>query len=146
MGEGKFDVATTFLQQFLDSNPTDNDFLELEKKYGTTVFQSLRTVPKYSDDPATEKKTRDNIEELIKRSQAASTKVLYNPARVEKYIRNLGATYEERVFAQNELRRTGDYAIPFMIDAFRKNPEKELYIGILEAIPTLEGHTMAGWV
>ena len=59
MVEGKFDVAANFLQSFLDSNPTDADFLEIEKKYGTTAFTMLRTVPKWSDDPATEKKARD---------------------------------------------------------------------------------------
>ncbi|MCI0700315.1 MAG: hypothetical protein L0241_04455 [Planctomycetia bacterium] len=151
MNEGKFDIAGLFLQQFLESNPTDNDFLELEKKYGTTVFQMLRTVPKYSDDPATEKKIRENIEEVIKRSQAATAKLLQNPARVDKFVRNLGATYEERVYAQQELRRTGEYAIPFLVDALRtatttNKQSRDLYAGILETIPTLEAHTMAGWV
>jgi hypothetical protein len=146
MGDGKFDIAGLYLQQFLDSNPSDADLLEIEKKHGTTVFQTLRAVPKYSDDPATEKKIRENIEELIKRGQAASEKLLRNPERVIKFVRNLGATYEERVYAQIELKRIGEFAIPFMVDALRTNPNKELYGGILEAIPTLEAHTMAGWV
>ncbi len=146
MNEGKFDIAGIFLDDFLKSGPADADFLELEKKYGTTVFQQLRTVPKYSDDPATEKKIRDNIEELNKRALAVNTKLLYTPERVSKYIRNLGETYEEKVFAQQELKRTGEYAIPFLIEAIRTNPSKELYAGILETIPILEGPTMSGWV
>ena len=146
MAEGKYDIAGIFLDQFLKSDPTDADFLELEKKHGTTVFQQLRTVPKYSDDPATEKKIRADIEELNKRANAAVAKVLYNPERVQKYIRNLGATYEEKVYAQQELKRTGEFAVPFMIEAIRQNPDKDLYAGILDTIPVLEGPTMAGWV
>jgi CheY-like chemotaxis protein len=146
LAEGKYDIAGIFLDEFLKSEPADADFLELERKYGTTVFQQLRAVPRYSDDPATEKKIRDDIEELNKRSKAVAAKLLYNPERVQKYIRNLGATYEEKIFAQQELKRTGEFAVPFLIDAIRTNPDKDLYAGIIETIPVLEGPSMAGWV
>ena len=146
MSEGKYDVAGLFLDQFLKSNPTDADFLEIERKYGTTVFQQLRAVPRYSDDPTFEKKIRADVETVNARAAAAAAKVLYNPARVQKYIRNLGATYEEKVFAQQELKRTGEFAVPYLIEAIRQNPDKDLYAGILDTIPVLEGPTMAGWV
>lgn len=146
MSEGKYDVAGIFLDEFLKSGPTDADYLELEKKYGTTVFQTLRTVPKYSDDPAVEKKIRENIELVNKNALEVTAKSLYKPERVTKYVRNLGETYEEKVFAQQELKRTGEYAIPFLIEAIRTNPSKELYAGILDTIPVLEGPTMSGWV
>lgn len=146
MTEGKFDIAANFLQAFLDSNPSDVDLLEIERKYGTTAFSGLRTVPRWSDDPATEKKTRANVEEALKRARAAGDKLLRDPARVQKYIRNLAATYEERVFAEQELKRTGEYAIPFMVDELRNTRDKDQRDGILGAIPKLESHTMAGWV
>ncbi|AWM37502.1 hypothetical protein GobsT_45260 [Gemmata obscuriglobus] len=146
VGEGKYDVAGLFLDEFLKSGPTDADYLEIERKYGTTVFQTLRTIPKYSDDPATEKQIRANIELVNKNAQAVTAKVLYKPERVAKYVRNLGETYEEKQFAQLELKRTGEYAVPFLIDALRANPSKELAAGILDTIPVLEGPTMAGWV
>ncbi|HEV3387348.1 MAG TPA: hypothetical protein VG097_21190, partial [Gemmata sp.] len=146
MNEGKFDLAATFLKLFLDSNPTENDLLEIEKKYNTTIFLSLRSIPRWSDDAVLEKKTREYVEELIKRSRAASEKLLKNPARVAKYIRNLGATYEEKIFAELELKRTGDYAIPFMVDELRQTREPGVLSGLLETIPVLEGTTMSGWV
>jgi CheY-like chemotaxis protein len=146
MDEGKFDIAGLYLDQFLKSDPTDKDLLDLEAKYGTTVFRQLRTVPRYSDDPATEKKIRADIEELNKRAGAAVTKQLYRPERVNKYIRNLGASYEEKVFAQQELKRTGEYAVPFMVEAIRQNPDPDVYAGILDTIPVLEAPTMAVWV
>jgi CheY-like chemotaxis protein len=146
MTEGKYDIAVSFLQAFLDANPTDQELLDLEKKYGTTAFTQLRAVPKWSDDVKTDKKARENAEEVIKRARAAGEKLLYDPARVQKYIRNLGATYEERVFAEIELRRTGEFAVPYMVEEFRISREKEIIDGILGAIPKLEGHTMAGWI
>ncbi|VTU02742.1 HEAT repeat-containing protein OS=Singulisphaera acidiphila (strain ATCC BAA-1392 / DSM 18658 / VKM B-2454 / MOB10) GN=Sinac_0176 PE=4 SV=1 [Gemmataceae bacterium] len=146
MNEGKYDIAANFLQAFLDSNPTDADLLEIERKHGTTAFSGLRTVPRWSDDAATEKKTRGNVEEAIKRARAAGEKLLRDPARVQKYIRNLGASYEERVFAEQELKRTGDYAVPFMVDEIRSTRDRDVRDGILGTIPKLEAQTMAGWV
>lgn len=147
MDEGKFDIAGIFLDQFVKSDPSDEDFLELQKKHGTTVFRQLRAVPRYSDDPATEKKIRDNIEELNKRADAVVAKLLYNPDRVNKYIRNLGETPEERAYAQLELRRTGEYAVPFMVDALRTAGNNDpVADGILDTIPVLEASSMAGWV
>ncbi|MBN9117699.1 MAG: hypothetical protein J0I06_00760, partial [Planctomycetes bacterium] len=148
MSEGKYDIAGIFLDQFLKSDPSDADFLELQKQYGTTVFRMLRTVPKYSDDPATEKKIRDNIEELNKRADAVAAKVLYDKDRVAKYIRNLGESYEEKVYAQQELRRTGEFAVPFMIDAVRTAGAREDLVanGVIETISIIEGPSTAGWV
>ena len=55
LDEGRFDLAAAYLQQFLDSNPSDQDILDLERKYGHAVFQQLRTVPKWSDDDKADK-------------------------------------------------------------------------------------------
>lgn len=147
MGEGRFDIAGVYLDQFLKSGPTDQDYLDIQKKFGTTVFRQLRTVPKYSDDPTEEKKIRANIEEVNKQADAVANKALYTKERVEKYIRNLGETYEEKVFAQQELKRTGEFAIPFMIEALRSaGRDDAVAYGILDTIPILEGPTMSGWI
>jgi CheY-like chemotaxis protein len=146
MGQGRFDLAAAYLQAFLDANPSDQDLLELEKKHGTTVFESLRNVPKWSDDPKTDKQARDNVEALIKRARAVVEKQLRDPARVNKYIRNLGATFEERVYAEQELRRTGDFAVPFMVDTLRNPPDPEVATGILRAITKLDAPAVAGWI
>ncbi|MBY0461453.1 MAG: hypothetical protein K2V38_29400, partial [Gemmataceae bacterium] len=146
MSEGKFDIAGIYLEEFLKSGPSNADFATIEKKYGTTAFSSLRAVPKFSDNPANEKKIRADVEKAIELAQAVRTKTLYTPERVNKYITNLAKSYEEKLFAQQELKRTGEYAVPFMIDALRTSPPPELYQGLLETIPILEGDAMAGWV
>ena len=146
VNEGKFDIAANFLAKFLESNPSDADLLEIEKKYGTTAFTTLRNIPRWSENPAADQKARQDVEEAIKRAREATARLLYTPERVNKYIRNLGATYEERVFAELELRRTGDYAIPFLVEQFRTTRDTDLVAGIVGAIGKLEGHTMAGWI
>jgi CheY-like chemotaxis protein len=146
MNEGKFDIAGIYLDQFLKMDPPDSDLLKLQEKYGSTVFQQLRTVPRYSDDPANEKVIRANVEKLNARAEAAAKKVLNDPARVEKYVRNLGATYEEKVFAQQELKRTGEFAVPYLVQALQQNPGPALYAGVLETIPVLDAPSMSGWV
>lgn len=146
MSEGKFDIAGIYLDQFLKSDPPDSDLLKLQEKYGSTVFQQLRTVPRYSDDPANEKAIRANVEKLNDRADAAAKKVLYDPARVQKFVNNLGATYEEKVYAQQELKRTGEFAVPYLVQALQQNPGPALYAGVLETIPVLDAPSMAGWV
>lgn len=144
--EGRYDLAAAYLQQFVDSNPSDQDVLDLERKYGHAVFQQLRTVPRWSDDAKADKKTRENVEALITRHKQVTEAQLRTPARVNKYVQNLGATYEERVFAELELKRTGDYVVPFMVDALRAGPERQLEVGIIGAITKLDAPAMAGWL
>ncbi len=146
MADGKFDIAANALQAFLDAKPTDADFLEIEKNYGSTAFTRLRTIPRWSDEPESDKQARANVEEAVKRAKAASEKLLRDPARVQKYIRNLAATFEERAFAAEELRRMGDFAIPFLVDELRITRDSDLRDGILSTIPKLDRPTMAGWI
>src|SRR5262245_56074945 len=146
MAEGRYDVAASYLKSFLDSNPSDAEFLEIEKRHGTTAFTQLRTVPKWSDDAGIEKEARANVEEAVKRSRAAGEKLLRDPARIAKYIANLGASHEERLFAEIELRRMGDCVVPFMVNELRQTRDNNLYAGILSAIKQQEGHAIQGWV
>lgn len=144
--EGRFDLAAAYLQQFMDSTPTDPDILALEQKYGNAVFQNLRNIPRWSEDAKANAKARENVETLVARARQVTETQLRNPQRVNKYIRNLGATYEERVFAELELRRTGDYVVPFMVDVLRNGPDRPLEEGIVGAITKLDVPSAAAWV
>ena len=146
VGEGKYDLAATFLQLFLDSKPTETDYLELEKRYKTPVFSELRTIPKWSEDPKTEKQARDNVEEVIKQATAITTRLLRNPERVQKFIRNLGETFEEQEFAKVELQRTGDYAVPFMFETYRQNVNPKISKAILATIPIQDSASAGAWL
>jgi CheY-like chemotaxis protein len=146
IAEGKFDIAALFLQSFVDSKPTDKDLFELEERYGSTVFSQLRTLRKWSDDPKLDAAARKNVETLNTMLKDATEKVLNDPNRVNKFIRNLGESFEEKEFAKLELKRTGDFAIPFMVDTFRANLNPAVTTGISETIPKLNASTIAGWL
>ena len=146
LDEGKPDLAAVYLQAFLDAAQDDKPFLELEKRYGSALFQQLRTIPKWSDDPVADKKAKATVEAAIARAKAAAEKSLNTPERVTKYIRNLAASYEEKVYAQQELKRTGDYAVPFMVEEYTRDGNPAVTIGLLETISLLASSGVAGWV
>lgn len=148
LAEGRYDLAALFLQAFVDSNPTDQQLLDIEAdpRYGATAFRSLRTIPRWSDDPAVDKRARGNVEAVIARATAATERVLRDPARITRFVRNLGETVEERRYAEVELRRTGDFAVPFMVDTLRTTATPALAAGILDAIPKLDAPSAAAWL
>ena len=152
VAEGKYDLAALFLRSLVESNPNDQFFLDIEADrrpgaaFGSTAFRSLRNVPRWSDDPQVDKQARADVEALIKRATAATEKILRNPARVTRFVRNLGETPEERDFAVVELRRTGDYAVPFMVDALRQKFSPAVTTGVLRAIPELDNQSVAAWL
>jgi CheY-like chemotaxis protein len=151
MNEGRYDVAALVLDTFLKSLPADEKqadavLQDIEDRYGTTVFQNLRNVPKWSDDPEVDKQARANVETLIAKAKAASDRKLKTEGRVTKFINNLGATPEERIFAENELRKAGNYAVPFMVEEFRLDRNPDVSNGIVRAIPNLESQTIGGWL
>ncbi|MBX9585128.1 MAG: hypothetical protein K2X87_32885 [Gemmataceae bacterium] len=152
IAEGKYDLAALFLQVLVDSNPPDQFFLSVVTddrpgvQFGGTAFRNLRNVPRWSDDPQLDRQARANVETLIKRATDATEKLLRNPARVTRFVRNLGETPEEREFAVVELRRTGDYAVPFMVEALRDKTSPAVTAGVLGAIPRLDVASAAAWV
>ncbi|MBX9624628.1 MAG: hypothetical protein K2X82_12540, partial [Gemmataceae bacterium] len=148
LAEGKYDLAALFLRSFVESNPSEQLLLDIEsdRRYGSTVFRRLRNVPRWSDDPKVEKQARADVETIVKRADDATEKLLRNPARVNRYIRNLGETPEEQRFAEVELRRTGDYAVPFMVEALRAGISPAVTEGIYRAIPKLDVPSVAAWL
>jgi CheY-like chemotaxis protein len=144
--EGKYDIAALFLKAFLESGPTDQDLLDIEAKYGSTAFSQLRTIRKWSDDPKVDQQAKSNVETLNKKLRDATEKLLSDPGRIAKFVRNLGESYEEKEFAIVELKRMGNYPIPAMAETLKANNNPAVTNGILEAIPRLNFETMAGWL
>jgi CheY-like chemotaxis protein len=145
INEGRLDRASALLQPFADA-ATPADFLAIEKKYGSTVFQQLRTVVRWSDNPDADRAAKTAVDAIVDNARKATEAELRNPQRVTKFVRNLGATFEERAFAEVELRRVGDYAVPYMVDALKTSPDEELVRGIIGAIPRLDASAMAPWL
>lgn len=147
MSEGRYDLAATYLKAFIADNPTDAELKALQAKYGNTVFQALRGVRKWSDDAAAEKAARANVETLVNRVRAIEDRELKNETRVKRYTFNLGSKdRDERLFAEQELKRTGTYAIPIMVEILRSKPDPAVAAGIFLVIRQLDPATVGGWL
>ncbi|HEY2784898.1 MAG TPA: hypothetical protein VGJ05_07985 [Fimbriiglobus sp.] len=140
--EGQYDVAATMLESFLAANPTDEDLLAIEKKYGAAFALSLRDMPKWSDNPKANADANKAVETLIARTRAATAKLTKDPKRINSFVRNLAGSPGERGYAITQLRRSGDAAVPIMVETLRATNSIPQQSGILDAITKLGPETV----
>jgi hypothetical protein len=134
--DGRFDVAAETLKRFLAANPTDADLNEITKA-DPTAFVRLRNVAKWSDNPTAQAEAEKAVEAVIAKSEQAAKALYQNPDRVAKFVRNLGESPEERVYAVQQLRLAGDAAGPAMVDALRTTSDPALRAGIYAGVSSL---------
>jgi CheY-like chemotaxis protein len=120
---GNFNLAAANLKGFLEKKPTDQELLEIEGKEGITAFLQLLNIPELRKDAAP----------LLARMSAVLQQHLKDPERIRKFVKNLSATPEERAFAVTELKRSGAFAIPYLVEMLRDFPDAELHAAILSA-------------
>ena len=135
--EGKFDVAAESLKDFLAAGPSDTELIEIDNKFGATFLLGLRNLPQWSDNPTANAAAKKALEELIAKTQAATKKLTQDPKRLAVLIRNLGASPEERLYSEMEIRRAGAGAAAAMIEVLRSTSDLEQRAGILGAIPKM---------
>jgi CheY-like chemotaxis protein len=143
--DGRFDVAADTLRAFLAANPTDQDFLNIMRS-DPLIFQRLRRVPVWSEEPTAQADALRMVEEIIRRSEQANVKLYTDPARIDKFVRNLGATSEERTYAIDQLRRAREAAVPVMVRVLRTSTDVEQRVGILQAVSQLGIETVPGFL
>ena len=135
---GKFDIAAEYLRGFLGKNPTEEELLQIEAKEGMHTFLQLLTIPRWSADPKADLEAKKNAQELVNRVNAVVRKQLGDPKRIAKFIQNLRATEEERIFAIGELRRSGPLAVPALVaELLRTVKEPDDHQDVLSALPYL---------
>jgi CheY-like chemotaxis protein len=144
--EGKFDVAAETLKEFLAANPTDAELIEIDNKFGATFLLGLRNLPRWSDNPVADAAAKKALEELIAKTREATKKLTQDPKRLAILIRNLGASPEERTYAEGELNRAGAGAIPPMIEVLRSTSDIPQRAGILGAVPKLSASVVPALV
>ena len=132
--EGKFDVAAESLKDFLAAGPSDTELIEIDNKFGATFLLGLRNLPQWSDNPTANAAAKKALEELISKTQAATKKLTQDPKRLATLIRNLGATPEERLYAEVEIKRAGAAAAAPLIEVLRSTSDITQRAGILAAI------------
>lgn len=137
LNTGKYDLAAGYLKGFLAAEPTEQDFVALERDKGMSAFLRLRAVTQWSADPKVDAETRQLAEQVIEKATAALKKELNNPQRIAKYVENLRGTPEEREYALRELQRSGGAAMPFLISALKSEQDPIQRSLILNALPRL---------
>jgi CheY-like chemotaxis protein len=81
---------------------------------------------------------RKDVDKLIKRVTTAVNKVLRDPKRITKFIKNLGKSREERAWAINELSRSGDVTVPYLIRELQLTEGKPAHRSIVTAMVKLD--------
>lgn len=143
--DGRFDVAAEELKKFLAANPTEKDYLDITAKE-PTAFQKLRNVPVWSDNASAQTEAAKTVEAIIAKSEEANRKVYRDPERILKFTKNLGASLEERIYAVQQLKKSGEVVVPTMLDQLRTSSSVELRAGILAAIVQLGIETVPGFL
>jgi CheY-like chemotaxis protein len=133
---GRHELAARQLRGLIDKAPDDKDLLEILDREGMSAFLRLRNIRKWSDDPAANAQAQKDVEDLIRRVSAAQKRVLADPERIARFIRNLNASEEERDYAVQQLYRAGPAAVPYLIDALRE-ADAETRVNILYALKRL---------
>ncbi len=143
--EGRFDVAAETLKAFLAANPSDSVYLDLAKNE-PTVFLKLRNVPVWSDEAKSQAEAIGAVNSIIAKSEEANKKLYQDPARITKFVNNLGATFEERIYAEQQLKLSGDAIVPIMVDTLRTSSDVNLRAGILGSLSKLEVNQLPGFL
>jgi CheY-like chemotaxis protein len=143
--DGRYDAAAERLKEFLAANPTEQDFLDIQRG-DPTAFLRLRNVAVWSDEPAAHDEAVKTVEAILARAGEANRKFYRDPDRIARFTRNLGATLEERIFAEQQLRLAGEAAVPIMVEQLRTTGDVTLQAGILGAISRLEVDTVPGFL
>jgi CheY-like chemotaxis protein len=134
IGVGKFDLALEYLKGFMGKDTkirspaaTDQELVDIEGAEGMSAFLRLLQI----------QELREEAKPLLERVNAAVRKNVGDPGRIAKYIKNLGATPEERAYAINELRRSGPVAIPQLVEALAATEGAPEHAKILTVFPSL---------
>ncbi|MBX3399988.1 MAG: hypothetical protein KF873_14700 [Gemmataceae bacterium] len=144
---GSLELAAGTLKDFVDLKPTEQDYLDLESKYGANVFQNLRNVPRWLPDAKKDEDFKKTVvEAIIDASLKANARLTRDPVRLQKFARNLGESKEERDFAIAELNRGGAAAVAPILENLRINNSPEYRAGALTAVERLSADTVPGFV
>jgi hypothetical protein len=72
LNTGQYEAGLFYLRGFLASNPTDKDFVAIERDRGFSGFLRLRTI-KWSADSKVDAEGRQLVEQVVEKANAASS-------------------------------------------------------------------------
>jgi len=129
---GRFDLAKGYGQVVIDSNPSPVKLLELSEQ-NPTGFAFLQRVKEKAPD-AELAKMAGTILNIIEKGRFLRRS---DSAIIAQEVRRLNSTERGRLLAAKRLRNSGEYAIPFMVDAIADPARKEELSNIVWALPKI---------
>jgi CheY-like chemotaxis protein len=141
---GKYDLAAEKLKELLDAKPTDADYLDMQKRYGNTVFNQLGNVLRFNDNPKVEEEARGTLKALIAAADLANKNSNRDPVRIEYFMKRLAGPREERIYAEQQLKTSGDAIVPVAVELLRTSDTGDLRSAILTFLPTLQPEVVPG--
>ena len=99
---GQGPKAVPYLDKFLKSQPSDENFVEIRDRFG------IGSILRLADDPA----TRRFAEPLAGKLADAAQRYATQPDRLAQFVAGLTGTPAEQDFAVARLKEAGPYAVP----------------------------------
>lgn len=131
---GRFDIARANFRALVDSNPDPVALLE----FADAVPQRRRVLVQLADHPLLGEVIAD-VTDLLQRGEEL---IKSDPVRIKQQIERLGGPPRGFENAVAALRDSGEYAIPFLIEALRDPGQNELTRPILRALPQIDRGAM----
>lgn len=117
-------LARQYLDKLLEIQPDDNTLLAIRDKYGPAPFLRLTTIPAMQPAANT----------LLDQVTAAMQKRAADPARILLLLDQLAGEADDRLIAREELKTSGQPAIPFLIAALEDTNREAAHNDILQTL------------
>lgn len=127
---GRFDLAQAFGQELLTNNPDPTELLELSQQ-NPQGFQLLLKI--HSDNDQLRQVSAEILALIEKGRFLRRT----DPKIINEQIARLSTTIRGRLAAQEQLRQSGEFAVPFMLAALADPQRQNEYAFITEALGKL---------
>ncbi len=138
---GNLPLAGRLIVMMMASNPSEAELAELARTAPLTKIISYRRFSKWDANPKINEQYKKALEDLIKKTSDAYTKVLKDPERIRKIIEYLEGDSREFAFGVNQLHEMGPLAIPPLVDVMLQLPDAKDRAAVVKAIRKLGPET-----
>jgi len=129
---GRFDLAKGYAQAILDSNPDPVRLLELSQANPQGYDLAMRVV-----DTSRDTELASLAKQLLGVIEQGRFELRSDPQVIVDEIARLSTTIRGKMNAIRRLKDSGEYAIPFMLDAIADPARRDELDNLLEALPQI---------
>lgn len=127
---GRFDLSQANFRALLDSNPDPVALLE----FADRVPRRTEMLIQLSDNPV----VGDSAREVLRLLAEGERRVKADPIRIREYIDRLGGPPRAFENSVDRLKDSGEWAVPFIVQALRDPAKQALLQPLLRALPMID--------